>query len=255
MERALRFGQNEVEPDVRKLSEMRDVIYDIDWLKTAPDRDLYYMYRDLAMSRNDRSLMLDDHLRFDITVIPPGRLGAEYVKTAGHYHPCVPDTCCTYPEVYEVLRGMAHYLLQKCEGGRIEDVVMIEAGEGDHVLIPPGYGHVTINPSNKELKMSNWVSRDFSSLYEPYKKCGGGAYFELADGRIIRNGRCDHIPDIRFLKPTNITKVGMGKGKEMYGLVRDISKLEFLNRPQDYELLWEEVLSDKNRAKSDVAAR
>jgi len=71
MERALRFGQNEVEPDVRKLSEMRDVIYDIDWLKAAPDRELYYMYRDLAMSRNDRSLMLDNHLRFDITVIPP----------------------------------------------------------------------------------------------------------------------------------------------------------------------------------------
>jgi len=42
MERALRFGQNEVEPDVRKLSEMRDVIYDIDWLKAAPDRELYY---------------------------------------------------------------------------------------------------------------------------------------------------------------------------------------------------------------------
>lgn len=248
MERALRFGQDMVEPDVRKLSDMRDVIYDMDWLKTAPDRDLYYMYRDLAMSRNDRSLMLDHHLRFDITVIPPGKLGAEHVKTAGHYHPCVPGTCCTYPEVYEVLKGTAHYLLQHCEEDRIMDVVMVEATEGDHVIIPPGYGHVTINPSpNKELKMSNWVSRDFSSLYEPYKKCGGGAYFEMADGRLIRNGRCNHIPDIRFLKPTNVTRVGLNKSKEMYGLVRDIENLAFLNKPQDYDWLWETVLSDKNR--------
>lgn len=251
MDRVLEFGSRKVEPIVRKLSEMRDVVYDIDWLKTARDMDLYYMYRDLAMSRNDHSVMLDDHLRFDITVIPPNKLGVEYVKTAGHYHPCIENTNVTYPEIYEVLRGTAHYLLQRCDG-HITDVVMIEAQEGDKVLIPPNYGHVTINPSNKELKMANWVSRDFESLYEPYKKCGGAAYFELADGHLIRNGRCDHIPDIRYLKPTNITKVGLHKGKEMYGLVREIKKLEFLNKPQDYEWLWEMVLSDKNRAEPQM---
>ncbi|HTX44282.1 MAG TPA: glucose-6-phosphate isomerase family protein [Methanocella sp.] len=247
MERALQFGPRSVEPDVRRLSDMRDVIHDMDWLKTAPDMELYFMYRDLAMSKNDRSLIMDHHLRYDITVIPPHMLGIEYVKTAGHYHPCVEGTSCTYPEVYEVLHGMAHYLLQRCDGGRISDVVMVEATEGDHVIIPPNYGHVTINPSNRELRMSNWVSRDFSSLYEPYKKCGGAAYFELRDG-LIRNGRCNHIPDIRFLKPAHVTKVGLNRGKEMYGLVRDIDKLAFLNRPQDYDWLWEAALSDKNRA-------
>ena len=254
MGRALQFGSRTVEPDVRRLSDMRDVVYDIDWLKTAPDRDLYYMYRDLALSRNDRSAILDHHLRYDITVIPPGMLGVEYVKTAGHYHPCIEGTTCTYPEVYEVLKGTAHYLLQRCEGGRIADVVMVEAAEGDKAIIPPNYGHVTINPSNQELWMSNWVSRDFSSLYEPYKKCGGAAYFELVDG-LVRNGRCNHIPDIRFLKPANVAKAGLGKGKEMYGLVRDIDKLAFLNRPQDFDWLWETALSDKNRAGLHKATR
>ena len=80
MERALQFGPERVDPDIRKLSDMRDVVYDMDWLKTAPDMDLYFMYRDLAMSKNDRSIMLDHHLRFDITVIPPGKLGVEFVK-------------------------------------------------------------------------------------------------------------------------------------------------------------------------------
>ncbi len=87
MDRSLEFGGRRVEPDVRRLSDMREVVCDIDWLKTAPDMDLYYMYRDLAMSRQDRSLLLDNGLRYDITVIPPNRLGGEYVKTAGHYHP------------------------------------------------------------------------------------------------------------------------------------------------------------------------
>jgi glucose-6-phosphate isomerase, archaeal len=248
---ALEFGGNAVEPGVRKLSDMRDVIYDAEWLESAPDVDLYYMYRDLALSRHDRSIILDNGLRYDITVIPPQKLGTEFVKTAGHYHPTVDDTGYTFPEVYEVLRGTAHYLLQKCEDSKITDVVMIEANEGDKVIIPPGYGHVTINPTNnKVLKMSNWVSRDFESIYEPYKKCKGAAYFELASGRLVRNGRCDHAPEIRYLKPTNVAKAGFSKGKEMYGLVRDVEKLAFLNDPQDYDWLWEMALSDKNRVKS-----
>ncbi|WP_424357857.1 glucose-6-phosphate isomerase family protein [Methanocella sp. MCL-LM] len=252
MDRTLEFGGKQIEPDVRRLSDMREVIYDIDWLKSAPDEILYYMYRDLAMSRQDRSLMLDHGLRFDITVIPPGRLGPEYIKTAGHYHPEIGNTGMTYPEVYEVLHGTAHYLLQRCDGGKIVDVVLIEAHDGDKVIIPPNYGHVTINPSNKELKMANWVSRNFSSIYEPYKKCGGAAYFELAGGKLVRNGRCDHLPDLRYLKPTNIAKAGFAKGKEMYGLIRDIEKLDYLNKPMDYKWLWDEVLSDKNRANAPV---
>ena len=175
---ALEFGGNTVEPGVRKLSDMRDVIYDSEWLESAPDVDLYYMYRDLALSRHDRSIILDNVLRYDITVIPPQKLGVEHVKTAGHYHPEVDKTGYTFPEVYEVLRGTAHYLLQKCEGEKITDVVLIAAEEGDKVIIPPGYGHVTINPtSNKVLKMANWVSRDFKSDYEPYKKCRGAGLF------------------------------------------------------------------------------
>lgn len=250
-ERVLEFGGHLVEPAVRKLSDMREVVHDIDWLKSAPDMDLYYMYRDLALSRHDRSVMLDNSLRYDITLIPPLKMGSEYVKTAGHYHPPVNDMGYTYPEVYEVLGGTAHYLLQKCEGGKISDVVLIEATEGDKVIIPPNYGHVTINPTNnKVLKMSNWVSREFSSIYDPYKKCGGAAYFELVGGRYVRNGRCDHAPDIRFLKPTNIAKVGFHKGKEMYGLIREVEKLSYLNKPQDYDWLWDMVLSNKNRAKS-----
>jgi glucose-6-phosphate isomerase len=127
---------------------------------------------------------------------------------------------------------------------------MIEAHAGDKVLIPPNYGHVTINPSNQELKMSNWVSRRFSSIYEPYKKCGGAAYFEMADGRLVKNCRCDSPPEIRFVKPTSVGKVGLLKGKEMYGLVRDIGKLAFLNDPVSYGWLWDEVLGDRNKAET-----
>ena len=252
--RVLEFGGKSFTPSVRKLSDMKDVIYDTEWMKSAPDMDLYYMYRDVHLSRQDHNIAMDNNLRYDITVIPPGRLGKELVKTAGHYHPPVSDTTdLTYPEVYEVLKGKAHYLLQKAENGKITDAIIVEAEAGDKVIIPPNYGHVTINPTeNKELMMANWVSREFSSIYEPYKECRGAAYYELAGGILIKNEKCGPVPEIRHMKPTNISKVGFQKGKEMYGLVRDVQKLEWLNKPQDYGWLWEEILGGKSAAKASI---
>lgn len=226
---------------------MEDVIYDLDWLKTADDRDLYYMYRDLHLSTTDHSVIKKKNLRYDITVIPPSNLGMEFVKTAGHYHPLIKGQEYTYPEVYEVLEGEAHYLLQKYveSPDKIKDVVFIHALKGDKVIIPPNYGHVTINPSAQKLMMSNWVSRDFSSIYEPYQRLGGAAYYELASTNLIPNEKYDELPELRQLKPTNLSEVDFHKKKDMYKLIRESEKLDYLNNPEKYDWLWELVLSDR----------
>lgn len=237
--RLLEFAGKQVEPDIRKLYDMREVIYDQKWLHATDNKDLYYMYRDLSYSKRDHNIIKENDLRYDITIIPPSNLGDEYVKTAGHYHPLVEGTEYTYPEVYEVLSGVAHYLLQKAENSTITDVVVVEANEGDKVIVPPNYGHVTINPSNKELKMANWVSNQFESIYEPYRECGGAIYFNLTDGNLIKNENYENPPEIRKLKPTNFSKLGLHKNKEMYKIIRDPDKLNYLNSPQDYDWLWE----------------
>ncbi len=243
---SLKFGGNEQEPDVRHLTDMADVIYDKEWLSTAGNPELYYMYRDLSLSRNDYRLMKERALRYDITAIPPGTLGKEYVKTAGHYHPRVPGTEISYTEIYEVLEGSAHYFLQKAdpeEDERITDVVLIRCGPGDKAVIPPDYGHVTINPTNKTIKMCNWVSRNFSSIYEPYRKLKGAAYYEMEDGNFIPNHNYKEVPEIREIKTTNYGELGLIKGREMYGLIREKPEyLEYLNRPQDYDWLWKKIL-------------
>lgn len=100
------------------------------------------------------------------------------MKTAGHYHPKAPNVDVSYSEIYQVIEEDAVYLLQKAgRGGRVADVVVVKAGEGDIVFVPPDYGHITINRFEKVLKMANWVCRDFSSLYEHVRQFGGGAYF------------------------------------------------------------------------------
>jgi len=240
MNRTLTFGGRTQEPDIRMLSDIEAVLLDREILKGG-DRELYYMYRDLALGRNDRDTMLEHGLRYDITIIPPAMLGREYVKTLGHYHPAVPGTDMTYPEVYEVLAGEGHYLLQKRIGDSVIDVVLVRVSAGDKVIIPPDYGHVTINTSNKELKMANWVSRQFSSVYGPYVELHGAAYYLTVDG-FIANPSYRDVPGIREARPKSFSEVGLARGREIYGLVKDIEKLDFLNRPQEFGWLFENVL-------------
>jgi glucose-6-phosphate isomerase len=62
---------------------------------------------------------------------------------------------------------------------------LVKATRGDKVIVPPNCGHVAINPSEKTLKMANWVCRSFESLYEPYTQHHGGAYYELINGWLL----------------------------------------------------------------------
>lgn len=237
----LQFGTKIVKPSIRMLFDMNEVIYDRKWLESADNAELYHMYRELSLNNNDTFVMKEHNLRYDITVIPPRMLGCEFVKTAGHYHPKVTGYDMTFPEIYEVLSGEAQYILQKLEDGQIKDVVLIKAGVGDKVIIPPGYGHLTINVSNKVLKMANWVECGFESMYLPIKEKGGGAYFVLDKG-FVKNPRYDSVPEIRLLKPPDLKELGLQKSCEMYELVRDIKRLEFLTKPQEYGWLFEKIL-------------
>jgi hypothetical protein len=103
-------------PDVRRLNDMRGVLYDKDWAETAPNLDLYYMYRGIEEK---------DGLRYDITVIPAAMLGKEFNKTKGHEHSNKKG------EVYIVLEGQAISLMQKNDGENIKDALAIKAKKGD----------------------------------------------------------------------------------------------------------------------------
>ena len=67
----------------------------------------------------------------------------------------------------------------------VDEVILVKTTRGDKVIVPPNYGHVTKHPSEKTLKMANWVCRSFESLYEPYTQHHGGAYYELINGWLL----------------------------------------------------------------------
>lgn len=189
-----------VEPAVRRLDDVRGVLADP---AAGGLAELYYMYRDVALPA-DRPAFLAQGIRFDITVVRPGRIGREYIKTAGHYHPEVPGSGLTFPEVYQVISGRAHYLLQKVgPDASLADVELVVAGPGDVVVVPPGYGHVTINADAEPLVMANLVEREFVSVYEPYVRRRGGAYYILAaDGgpAFVPNRQYGEVPALRVTR-------------------------------------------------------
>ncbi len=172
-------------PDVRYLNDMKDILYDKQWAETAGNLELYYMYRQLTEK---------DGIKYDITIIPAQMLGKEFTKTKGHEH------VGNYPEIYTVLEGEAIYFMQKQKADIIEDVYAVKARKGDVVIIPSHYAHVTINPSNQDLKMANWMAIEAKSDYSPIQKMGGVCYFYTTDGW-IKNENYKEVPELRFEEP------------------------------------------------------
>ncbi|WP_437344448.1 glucose-6-phosphate isomerase family protein [Methanoculleus frigidifontis] len=127
--------------------DMRCVLANPDAAGTAP---LYYMYRDLALSEDGSPVARGAKRPVRRHRHSPGRCrrgvrhgqGAHLLAPAG----------IGYPELYQVLAGEAHYLLQRKD---LSDGVVVTAKVGEFVLIPPGYGHVTINPGQEDLVMAN----------------------------------------------------------------------------------------------------
>jgi glucose-6-phosphate isomerase len=183
------------EPEVRTVDEVRSVLAYPECPCSGP---IYFMYRNIAKNEEDQHWLDKKHLRYDLTVIPPKTICGEYVKTKGHYHPDAPSGT-GYPELYELLAGEAHYLIQS---RGIDNVICIQAAVGEKVVIPPGFGHVTINPSPlKTITMANLVSSKFSSDYKPYEASHGAAYYEILGGQFIKNINYPQVPTLRCLPP------------------------------------------------------
>jgi len=228
-----------IKPKVRLLKDMKEVLFDEELAKISPDLELYYMYRDLAENEQDGEKIKEHKLRYDITIINPVMLGKEYNKTAGHDHPMVPETNITYPELYEVLEGKAIFFMQDSEENSIKDVYAIKANKGDKIIVPPNYEHIMINASKDKLKTANWVCDFPENIYKPFKDKQGFSYYAINNGsgeiEWIKNENYIDTPELKFLSPNLwLEKFGIDKNKEMYSLIEDLNKLDFLKNPQKY---------------------
>lgn len=244
-------------PAVRYLKDMQEVLYvpgeeaeeELDEElkeKNDPGCELYFMFRDLHLPEH-RRIFRENGIRFDITVLVPGIIGKEYVKTVGHYHPLKPGTPYTYPELYEVLYGKAHYLLQKpstptgSEEEELEEVIVVAAEAGDKVLIPSGYGHVTINPGDDFLIMSNLVADNFASIYDPLRARRGAAYCQLfspaknQEPFFVANPCYPTCPPLSFSRPVELPLLPEKNLPQYHAFIKQPQKFRFLTHPENFQ--------------------
>ncbi|MFA4819642.1 MAG: glucose-6-phosphate isomerase family protein [Candidatus Aenigmatarchaeota archaeon] len=230
------------QPEARMLSEMKSTIYDKKWLSSVKDFPAYWFYRDVYLDKDEKDEINRNDVQFDITIIPPVTFGLELPKTKGHHHPTVSGLKITYPEIYQVISGKALFIFQKDNGKEVFDVVMVQAKKGDIAIIPPNYGHVTINDSSEELRISNIVCRSFSSDYSVMEKNSGASYYKMHDQKIIRNSSYSKCSPPRFLKPVRLDKKENSSVFELIQLAKQKNVIEFLTKPKDLDYFEPKII-------------
>lgn len=227
---------------VRTAEEMR--LYTKERGASATQHAIYSVYRSIRR-RVDAAALKEAGLRYDITVIPPGYFigeSKEFFRTAGHYHVLPPGRAVGYPEVYEVLSGRAYWLIQRSDSGdpsALEEIYLVEAGPGEKALIPPHFGHISINPMPEPLVMANWIAEAVTYDYAPFRDFRGGGYWVLEgeDPDMIefeKNANYKNVPELQKLRPKEVHEFGLRRRVPAHNLVSDLSQLEFLRTPERF---------------------
>lgn len=241
------LNNNKLKADERKVRDMKPVLMCEEIQENLLDKTLYYMFRDVKREEDEKKL---GNIRFDITAIIPGKICGEYIKTFGHVHSYPENSSLSYPEVYQVLNGQALFVLQKYNDSlMVEEVILVEGLKGDIVIIPPNYGHVTVNIGEDMLVMSNLISRNCKSDYKRYEERRGAAVYAVSEevegvpeifingAKIIRNKNYKEEFKITYyenLKEHNsrFLKRDFPSGENLYDLlVLDFFDFSFLEKP------------------------
>jgi glucose-6-phosphate isomerase len=136
-----------------------------------------------------------------------------------------------------VIEGQTEYLLQTKpdKKGKVE-AILVQAEAGDKIVVPPGYGHISINIGNGVAVSSNLQKRDLPAKadYDFYQRHEGGAFYRTDRG-LDANTKYK-ISSLRIVKPKEKPEFGLTRDKPLYtSFLENPEKFDFLLRPQNYD--------------------
>ena len=180
----------------------------------------YYMYNGVYR-KGDRERLDGVPLRYELTLMPPGNIGREKLKTHGHLHNAEPRSGITYAEVCEVLVGTAHFVFQTLDthGPSASLAFYIEARAGEKVIIPPDLDHLTINPGPGPLLFSDVIALAVTGVYDRYRASRGAAYLEVGDdghAEFIPNPAYRAVPPLRKIAAHDYPALDLAAGVPLY---------------------------------------
>lgn len=213
---------------------------------------VYWAYRNIRRAE-DEELWVPRGLRYDITVLMPGDANGEYFKTSGHYHGYSQRQPLPYPELYEVLCGSVAFVLQRSpwlapDGGGVEpvdEVRIITAEEGEAIVIPPLWGHASVNTAQQVSAFSNIAVVDTPLLYGPVQERHGLARRVVGDddfNTVEENDCWKSDPFSTFDCPVEAPEFGVVFGRPCYSAyVANPTRYAYLLDPEPYVAHMEEL--------------
>ena len=210
------------------------------WANGADGADrVIYRYSSPLWLLEDADVWRQAEVGYGIVYFPPGIYGDEYVKSSGQYHAILPGHTMATPEIYTVLAGRGHFMLQRATPpyDEVTDAVLVEVDAGETFVVPPDYGHLQINPADAPLAFSYTVMNPLTSNYEPYRRYRGAMYYEMAEGpeRFAFNPRYPRRVPLRVIKAAMLRQVPLAGKKADYAAVRrSLPDLGFLTSPREF---------------------
>lgn len=223
--------------------------------RMSEDEPYYDFYRSLC-SIKDEGIFKENGIRFDSTVIMPGKTGKELKKTSGHFHNPIRNEIHSYPELYQVISGTALFIMQKAASHTdiplvIEDLILAEVQAGETIVVPPDYGHATVNIGKTPMVFVNLIADQCTNYYGSVAESNGMSVFILDDGKTgykaVKNDKyvCDVLPKI--VKPSNSPGLNIIQYEPAYrAFIAQPEKYHYLLDPAEYNGLFFDLFADKN---------
>jgi glucose-6-phosphate isomerase, archaeal len=225
-------------PELRRLDDIRGSLRDPQC--SGPD-PVYGIAMDVGKSADAPELRRRS-LLFGAVVYASGRLGDEPVRSQGHVHAVAPHCGWSTPELFEIWEGRAIIYAQEFAGDDPGRCIAVEAGPGDHVVVPPNWAHAVINASEAaRMVFGALCERQYGFVYDEVRAHGGLAWFPL-----LREGRIEWQANLRY-KPSSLSVRGARSYPEL-GILpsvplyrqfeADADRLQWVSEPARVASLW-----------------
>lgn len=206
-------------------------------LKLDKNKVLYYIYRNCYLF-NDAPVFKKHGVRYDLTLIKPGKIGNQPVRTVGHLHKIM-GKMGRPAEIYQVLSGSAIFLFHDTKTNR---VYAVRKNKGGKIIIPPQCAHITINASpSKPLLVSDIFINFGKHDYNFFKKTRGPAWYPMMD----KKNRINFEKNILIKKTvpfswkkSKLLPFGLSPKKSLYK--------EYVSGADKFSFLWNPKMHSKS---------
>jgi len=229
-------------PEMRGLDQIRASLRDPSC--DGPD-PVYAIAMDVGKHEH-RDQLQRRNLLFGAMIFAAGRLGSEPVRTQGHVHRASPVHGWSTPELYEIWSGRAIVLMQERASENPGRSFAVEAGPGEHIVVPPGWAHATLSADpHTALSFGAWCDRDYGFEYDDVRRLRGLAWFAVwgEDGRLRweANPRYQRN-ELHFEAPIAPAALGIAAGEPIYAqFERDPGRFQWVSKPATIESFWSEI--------------